>query len=130
MSFYFIFGPRCGRSMNISIVDGKQDGTSLYYCGDGFYYHFNRGNRYNEGNSSTYYLRCRKYYKRGCCGTAKIEVSPDNQLTWENLKRHTCAPNPTHHAVLNLRREILNECARNDGPYETPSEVVRRVRHR
>ena len=116
--------------MNIGIVEGKHDGSSLYYCeaDPGFHYHFNRGNSYNEGNSSIYYLRCRKYHSRGCTGSAKIESTPEG-VTWTNLKRHICAPNPTHHHVLNLRREILEECV-NAGPYETPAEVVRRIRHR
>lgn len=115
--------------MNIGTVEGKKDGSSLYYSGDGFYYHLNKCNNYNEGNSSTFYLRCRKYSKRGCPGTAKIESTP-NGITWVDMQRHTCAPNPTHHEMLNLRREILNNCDVGYGPYETPAEIVRRVRHR
>lgn len=115
--------------MNINVAEGKKDGSSYYFCGDGFYYYFNKGNSYNEGISSIFYLRCSKYSKRGCTGTAKIESTPEG-VQWTNLQRHTCAPNPTLHAVRQLRREILDASVENMGPYETPAEVVRRVRHR
>ncbi|XP_034252579.1 uncharacterized protein LOC117652054 [Thrips palmi] len=119
-------------TMVIRVEDGKREGTYVYHCEDGFYYHFNNGNDYgqNEGNATLLHLRCVKRYKRSCMGTAKIEVTDDGAV-WTNMGRHSCAPNPTRHQVMHLRQDILVESVENfNRPYEAPAALVERVRAR
>lgn len=112
--------------MDIQVAPGKRAGSSLFHCNDGYHYHLNKG--VQEGNSAVFYLRCINFDSRGCTGGARIYFFQGGNLEWVNGKQHTCPPNPTHHLVLNLRREILQESINQFGPYETPAQVVNRVR--
>ena len=116
--------------MNFEVVRGKRENSFLYHCGDGYQYHFNKGNGYNEFPSTIWYLRCRHYSSRGCTGAAQINNPHGGNLEWISTKRHTCAPDRNHPMFLNMRHEILDQSVNEVGPYETPAEVVRRVRNR
>ena len=122
-----IFGFRIVK-MNVDFLHGRREGSYIYHCNDGFYYHFNNGYNYaNNENSSVVHLRCVNYSSRQCQGTAKV-ITSDEGPQWTNLQPHTCAPDGSHHQVLRLRQQILQESANLQGPYETPSEIVNRVR--
>lgn len=116
--------------MNITILDGKRDGSRIYTCRDGFYYHYNNGNNYaeNEGNGSVLYMRCINYNSRHCCGSAKVELTPDG-AQWINLRHHSCAPDQLYERVMRLR-SIVRAATDKNGPYETASMVVDRIRNR
>ncbi len=116
--------------MEIEVIDGKREGSAIYHCGDGYYYHYNNGNLYNENEALVLNLRCRKYSQLGCAGSAKIViVEGENIMEWTNRQPHVCTRDRTHHAVLDLRRNILQEASQLNGPYEAPSTVVNRVRN-
>lgn len=117
--------------MNVRILDGEREGSSVYHCGDGFHYHYNNGNNYgeNEGNASVLYMRCSNLHTKNCHGTAKVLLTPEG-TEWINLARHTCCKDVYYERVRRLRRYMLQEATRANGPYETPTSLVERIRNR
>lgn len=113
----------------VQVFEGFQDGSAVYHCDDGYYYHYNNNNDYAlRGNEPVHYLRYKNYARRGCTGTAKVSHGAEG-VQWTNMQRHTCAPDRYLARVRNLRRDILDEATRMNGPYEPPAAVVERVRN-
>lgn len=106
---------------NILVLNGFREDTGLYHHNDGFFYHYNNCNDYarHGGGAPVHYLRCKNYYQRGCTGSAKVTCNAEG-VEWENLTRHTCAPDHHFVRVRTLREHIVQESVRLDGPYETP----------
>ena len=117
--------------MNINILDGNREGSYVYTCGDGFHYHYNNGNNYgeNENTSSVMYMRCTNHHSKLCRGSARVVLTPEG-AQWVNLERHTCAPDHLYERVKQLRGLILKAATQHNGPYETPTSLVDRLRNR
>lgn len=115
--------------MVVQSIRGKREGTQIYFNGDGFYYHFNNQYQYghNEGHGEVY-LRCTQHYNRDCQGSAKVVIT-DNMMEWEDLTPHTCAPDVNFSQVQQMKHQILEEAVRDNGRYESPSELVERVQN-
>lgn len=114
--------------MAVHTIRGKREGSTIYFNGDGFYYHFNNQYQYgaNEGQGEVY-VRCRQYDTRGCAGRAKVVIR-DNGIEWEDLNAHTCAPDRSFSAVQLLKQQILEEAV-NNARYEPPGELVERIKN-
>ena len=117
--------------MQASVFEGEREGSSIYHCGDGFYYHYNNGYEYgvNEGNAAVSYMRCIHHNTKNCHGTAKAVVTAEG-LQWVNLSQHICSRDVYHERLIRLRRFILKEATRVNGPFETPTSLVDRIRTR
>lgn len=116
--------------MNIQFIEGERANSYIYHCGDGHHYHYNNCNNYgeNEGNASTLYMRCKNHYSKGCPGTAAVHMN-DEGAQWTNTHRHTCTADRYYERVLLLRKLIIAESKQQNGPYETPTELVERIRN-
>ncbi|XP_034238942.1 uncharacterized protein LOC117643894 [Thrips palmi] len=117
--------------MNVAVIQGMRQGTVLYHCHDGFYYYFNNGKSYefDGGNATSINLRCKNWTSQWCHGTARILIY-NGRIQWTNLLEHTCPADEDFHLVRQLRGEIIQESVNLDGPFETPAEVLNRVRER
>lgn len=112
--------------MNVAVIDGMRQNTVLYHCHDGFYYYFNNGRDYG-GNISSINLRCKNWTSHWCHGSAKILITQVG-IQWTNLQRHTCPADRNLNLVRQLRQDIIQASVNQDGPYETPAQVINRVR--
>ncbi len=113
----------------VQSIQGKREGTNIYFNGDGFYYHYNNQYEYrhNEGHGEVY-LRCKQHYNRLCQGSAKVIIR-DNGMEWVDLTQHTCAPDVSFSQVQLLKQRILEEAVINNGRYESPAELLERVQN-
>jgi len=115
----FPFSPTvcCSRIMDWRITreDGKQEGSSFYHIGDGYYYHFHRE------TGSTIYFRCGK---SSCWGRAIFKLGHRLQHT----QPHNHAPDVLYTEVLAHRRAVLN--ASRSMTYVSFSEIIRAEKRR
>lgn len=113
------------------VMEGTKEGSSIYYCGDGYYYYYHSeyGYSVNEGNCTKAYMRCIDKNKRLCQGAAYVIVQSNGEFLWNNVHRHTCAMDLTKPEVTKLKKLILEECTKTNSHYEPPSSLVNRCRN-
>lgn len=85
---------------------GRQEGSLIFHCGDGYYYNV------REVRHSRARLRCRHYSKSGlgCFGTANVSFATELLV---HSQPHNHGPDPLLEEDFELRRNMVHEAETN-----------------